>query len=235
MSEYPGVAANCLRLIMLTGARPIEAMMASWSQFDAEPGYWCKPSAHTKQRKVHKLALTKRPKAILPGSYFWPRIALRFSDERWAATRRHIIEPLSPEADARLRKAVTRCCSWFLNVDKRLEDGRATAAAIRKPHKDEAALLERVVNGLRAAAQAPTRTPAMLSWYFIERAYFSLISAVSRSPMMPVEGSPINETLVRDLAGGHIDGKERQFVLELRDGPVDMGLGNQGSSDVRAR
>jgi integrase len=43
---------------MLTGARPIEAMKASWEEFDAEPGYWCKPSAHTKQRKVHRLPLS---------------------------------------------------------------------------------------------------------------------------------------------------------------------------------
>jgi integrase len=42
---------------MLTGARPSEAMKASWEEFDAEPGYWIKPSAHTKQRRTHKLPL----------------------------------------------------------------------------------------------------------------------------------------------------------------------------------
>lgn len=55
LESYPGVAADCVRLIMLTGCRPAEAMDATWSQFDREPGYWIKPSAHTKQRKVHKL------------------------------------------------------------------------------------------------------------------------------------------------------------------------------------
>jgi integrase len=53
LSEYDGVAADCLRLIMFTGCRPAEAMKASWTEFDNEPGYWCKPSAHTKQRKEH--------------------------------------------------------------------------------------------------------------------------------------------------------------------------------------
>ena len=51
------VAADCIRLIMLTGCRPTEARLATWEQFDAEPGFWVKPSAHTKQRKIHKLPL----------------------------------------------------------------------------------------------------------------------------------------------------------------------------------
>jgi integrase len=62
LGQYPGVAADCVRLIMLTGARPSEAMKASWEEFDAEPGYWIKPSAHTKQRRAHKLPLN--PPAI---------------------------------------------------------------------------------------------------------------------------------------------------------------------------
>jgi len=37
-------------------------MKAEWESFDKEPGYWVKPSAHTKQRKVHKLPLN--PAAI---------------------------------------------------------------------------------------------------------------------------------------------------------------------------
>jgi integrase len=62
LAEYPGVAADCVRLVMLTGCRPAEAMGAAWSEFDKEPGYWVKPSAHTKQRKVHRLPLS--PPAI---------------------------------------------------------------------------------------------------------------------------------------------------------------------------
>ncbi len=47
-------AGDCIRFLMLTGARPGEAMAATWEQFDAEPGFWVKPSSHTKQRKTHK-------------------------------------------------------------------------------------------------------------------------------------------------------------------------------------
>src|SRR6516164_11274794 len=62
LARYRGDAADCARLIMLTGCRPIEAMKAEWSEFDKEPGYWIKPSSHTKQRKAHKLPLS--PAAI---------------------------------------------------------------------------------------------------------------------------------------------------------------------------
>ena len=50
-------ASNCLRLMMLTGCRPGEAMRATWAEF-ADPGFWDKPSAHTKQRKRHRVPLS---------------------------------------------------------------------------------------------------------------------------------------------------------------------------------
>jgi integrase len=62
LATYPSAAADCVRLIMLTGCRPGEAMQAQWSEFDKKPGYWTKPSAHTKQRKTHEVPLN--PPAI---------------------------------------------------------------------------------------------------------------------------------------------------------------------------
>src|SRR6516165_12510685 len=62
LATYNGVAADCVRLIMLTGCRPSEAIAAQWEEFDREPDFWVKPSAHVKQRKVHKLPLN--PAAI---------------------------------------------------------------------------------------------------------------------------------------------------------------------------
>jgi integrase len=72
LSEYPPdayakqkatgrAAADCVRLIMLTGCRPNEAMQAQWPEFD-QAGFWIKPSAHTKQRREHRLPLS--PPAI---------------------------------------------------------------------------------------------------------------------------------------------------------------------------
>jgi integrase len=63
LAAYTGqVSADCVRLIMLTGCRPQEAMLTTWEQFNSEPGYWIKPAANTKQRKAHKLPLS--PPAI---------------------------------------------------------------------------------------------------------------------------------------------------------------------------
>jgi integrase len=62
LAKYQSPAADCVRLIMLTGCRPFEAAKAQWEEFDREPGFWIKPSAHVKQRKTHKLPLS--PAAI---------------------------------------------------------------------------------------------------------------------------------------------------------------------------
>ena len=51
-------AADCIRLILLTGCRPGEAKLATWSQFDVQAGFWIKPAATTKQRKEHRLPLS---------------------------------------------------------------------------------------------------------------------------------------------------------------------------------
>ncbi len=55
-------ASDCIRLVMLTGCRPAEAALATWEQFEKEPGNWVKPSAHTKQRREHRIPLS--PPAI---------------------------------------------------------------------------------------------------------------------------------------------------------------------------
>jgi integrase len=60
-------SADCIRLIMLTGCRPCEAMKARWSEFDAEPGFWVKPSAHTKQRRVHKAPIGAAARELIEG------------------------------------------------------------------------------------------------------------------------------------------------------------------------
>ena len=58
-------SADCIRLIMLTGCRPIEAMRARWLEFDAEPGFWIKPSSHTKQRRTHRAPLSAAARKLI--------------------------------------------------------------------------------------------------------------------------------------------------------------------------
>jgi integrase len=77
-------AANCIRLILLTGCRKSEALSAAWWQFDLGRSTWTKPSAHTKQKKIHYVPLSKaashlltemkeKPKAkVSPQDYLFP-------------------------------------------------------------------------------------------------------------------------------------------------------------------
>ncbi len=57
--------ANVFRLLLLTGARRGEVLRATWDQFDMETGVWVKPSANTKQRKIHRVPLSASVVAIL--------------------------------------------------------------------------------------------------------------------------------------------------------------------------
>src|SRR5262245_41298511 len=76
-------AADCIRLIMLTGCRPGEAMLATWAQFDSQLNFWIKPAATTKQRREHRLPLSapalalidelrKRRGKVAPTDYVFP-------------------------------------------------------------------------------------------------------------------------------------------------------------------
>jgi integrase len=51
-------SANAIRLLMLTGARRAEVLGARWDMFDLVAGVWVKPSAHTKQRREHRVPLS---------------------------------------------------------------------------------------------------------------------------------------------------------------------------------
>ena len=52
------MSANAIKLLMLTGARRGEVLGATWEMFDLENGVWTKPSAHTKQRRLHRVPLS---------------------------------------------------------------------------------------------------------------------------------------------------------------------------------
>ena len=52
------ISANAIKLLMLTGARRGEVLGATWEMFDLENGVWTKPSAHTKQRRLHRVPLS---------------------------------------------------------------------------------------------------------------------------------------------------------------------------------
>lgn len=51
-------AADAVLLLLLTGARRMEVLSATWDQFDLVEGVWTKPSASTKQRRLHRVPLS---------------------------------------------------------------------------------------------------------------------------------------------------------------------------------
>ena len=54
-----------MRLLLLTGARRGETLSATWDQFDLAAGVWTKPSAATKQGKLHRVPLSAPALALL--------------------------------------------------------------------------------------------------------------------------------------------------------------------------
>jgi integrase len=52
-------AGNVIMLALLTGARRNELVRATWAQFDLKAGVWTKPSSHTKQKRSHRVPLTR--------------------------------------------------------------------------------------------------------------------------------------------------------------------------------
>jgi integrase len=59
------LAADAVRLIMLTGCRRGEALSARWDQFDSGKKVWSKPAASTKQEKDHEIPLSAPARELL--------------------------------------------------------------------------------------------------------------------------------------------------------------------------
>ncbi len=59
------VSANAVRFLLLTGARKSEVLGAPWTAFDLAAGVWVKPSAATKQAKLHRVPLSAPARALL--------------------------------------------------------------------------------------------------------------------------------------------------------------------------
>jgi integrase len=71
------VAADAIRLLIVTGSREMEVLAAEWPQFDLARGMWTKPSHHTKQNKIEHVPLSDAAIAILSrmkrsGRYLFP-------------------------------------------------------------------------------------------------------------------------------------------------------------------
>lgn len=57
-SQPNQMAANAIRLQLLTGARIGEVLSSRWQDYDLKRGVWTKPSHHTKQKRTEHLPLS---------------------------------------------------------------------------------------------------------------------------------------------------------------------------------
>ena len=86
-------AVNAIRLIIMTGARKGEVLLAKWEQFDLERGVWTKPSHNTKQKRVEHVPLSSQALVFLKslpkeGDFLFPgRMGEHLTDLKfpWAA------------------------------------------------------------------------------------------------------------------------------------------------------
>lgn len=88
-------------------------------------------------------------------------VGTSFSDERWSRIRAAIPDPLTEGQEERLREAVGRCCDDFLSQARLIEEGAATAAAVRRGGGKQVSPLERLTSSLKVAAVAWAEIRAM--------------------------------------------------------------------------
>jgi integrase len=59
LDNHPNrTAARAIYLLLLTGARKMEVLAATWAMFDLDAGVWVKPASHTKQNRLHRVPLS---------------------------------------------------------------------------------------------------------------------------------------------------------------------------------
>jgi hypothetical protein len=93
------------------------------------------------------------PRVILPENFNRP-IEMSIDDTRWQSLRKHFPATISDEVAARLHTSILVCVSRYLTRQAQLHEGMASARALRRPGKRQLAPLERLVKGLRIAADA---------------------------------------------------------------------------------
>jgi integrase len=127
------MSANAVKLLMLTGARRGEVLGATWDMFDLENGIWSKPSAHTKQRRLHRVPLSRPAVELLE--------EIKQAAQRKAKAEHAPLNPfVFPSADGKPLSDIKR--TWISvcrkaglaeRVKKRGRDGKAMKDKNGKP------------------------------------------------------------------------------------------------------
>ncbi|WP_317057901.1 tyrosine-type recombinase/integrase [Roseovarius rhodophyticola] len=120
LSDHPNqIAANAIRLQLLTGARIGEVLSSTWEDFALDRGVWIKPSHHTKQKRSEHLPLSRASIELLTRMH-----AESFSYSRFLFPGR------SPDQPYRDLKAFWRSVTKTAELaDYRIHDNRHTHAS----------------------------------------------------------------------------------------------------------
>ena len=113
------LAADVIRLLLLTGARRGEVLGMEWPHVDLEAGVWTKPSSHTKTKKLHRVPLNAAALEVL--------VKLKDQDlsERYVFPSRRPGQPLQE-----LHRAWKRVLKEAEIEDLRIHDLRHSYASI---------------------------------------------------------------------------------------------------------
>lgn len=78
----PGIPAACVRWVVLTACRSMEARGARWDEIDAETGTWTIPGSRTKTGRPHTVMLSGAALEVLERAKAWRSGPLIFPGER---------------------------------------------------------------------------------------------------------------------------------------------------------
>lgn len=111
------VAADAIRLQLLTGARIGEVLSATWADFDLVRGVWTKPSHHTKQKRTEHLPLSTATVELL-------------TTMRGRSTAEHLFPGRIPGQSLKeLKRFWQQICGAAGLQDYRIHDNRHTHAS----------------------------------------------------------------------------------------------------------
>ena len=207
-------SADCIRLIMLTGCRPSEAMGAKWSEFDAEPGFWIKPSAHTKQRKVHKAPLGAAACELIDGLR-----GTRKSDSPWVFPG---INPGEPIKSLRTIWSATRKRATVLSW---LSSPNPAVSGLLASIMEQAGRLPSVEEAMAAATIAGVTLPPSLTAarVYDMRHTFASVGA----------GAGMGLQIIGKLLG-HTQARTTQRYTHLADAPMRKAAEEIGEKIAKA-
>jgi integrase len=134
LSAHPEkTSVNAIRLLMLTGARRNEVLRARWDMFNLDNGVWVKPSAHTKQRKEHRLPLSAPAVQLLAGILADAKTA---AAERKSSLGAYVFPGRDGKPITDVKRtwlSVCKSAGLAQKTEKRTRDGHTVKTAKGKP------------------------------------------------------------------------------------------------------